>query len=94
MDRFVLPAGRYAVKLSIFDREPREVTLERAAAPLGRAAESCLTRAFSRLEFPTLASLHDGKPEHWSIVYPFVLEHPEATARIRPRPARRHIRGR
>lgn len=93
-DRFVLPAGRYAVKLTIFDGRAREVTLERAAAPIGRAAESCLTRAFSGSRFPTLTSLEDGHPEQWSIVYPFVLELSEAAERIRPRPARRHIRGR
>ena len=93
-DRFALPAGRYTVKLAIFDRKAREVTLERSAAPLGRAAESCLVRAFSRGQFPALTSLQDGKPEHWSVVYPFVLELPETSERIRPRPARRHMHGR
>jgi hypothetical protein len=89
--RFALPDGRYAVRLAIYDGRVLEVRVIDSPVPLAPEAEVCLSGAHRRLRFPEMTALDDGRPEHWSIAFPFVLSlEPRLppAPRVRPRPAR------
>lgn len=90
--RYVLPDGRYGVRLVILAGRAREVTLVTRPGLLSEPARACLGAAFAVLQYPELASLEDGTPETYQVTYPFVLV-ADAPARVRPRPARLGIRG-
>lgn len=86
--RYVLPSGRYQVKLTLLGGRAREVTVAGGPGLLFEPARECLARAFAAPAYPELASLSDGAPEEYRITYPFVLVEPDAPAGNRPRPAR------
>ncbi len=90
--RYVLPGGRYGVRLTILAGRAREVTLVTRPGLLSEPARACLGAAFAVLQYPELGSLEDGTPETYLVTYPFVLV-ADAPARVRPRPARLGIRG-
>lgn len=89
--RLALPDGRYAVRLAIYDGRVRDVRVIQSPVALTPEAAVCLSGAYRRLRFPEMASIDDGRPEHWSIAFPFILSlEPRLppAPRVRPRPAR------
>lgn len=89
--RFALSDGRYVVRLAIYDGRVGEARVAEAATLLSPEAEACLAGAHLRLRFPEMSTLDDGRPQHWSIAFPFLLSlgpHLDPAPRVRPRPAR------